>query len=106
METCADLKEAGDTSAGADSARGGGGNLTEEFEQGTLARAVLADDADHIALLDLEIDIAQCPYILAIGFLGTVVDGTNLQIRVFTAEDTGLPPTVEVVGNGARGDES
>ena len=58
------------------------------------------------ALLDLEINVAQCPYILAIGFLGTVVDGTNLQIGVFAAKDTGLPPTVEVVGNGARGDES
>ena len=106
MEARADLEEAGDTSAGADSAHSGGGNLTEEFEQGALAGAVLADDTYYIALLDLEIDIAQRPDILAVGFLRTVVDGTDFQIGVFAAEDTGLPPTVEVVGDSARGDES
>ena len=85
MEARADLEEAGDTSTGADGARGGGGNLTEEFEQGALALAVLADYTYHIALLYLEIDIAQRPDILLPAFWATVVDGTNLQVGVFVA---------------------
>ena len=91
METGTDLQQARDTAAGADSAHSRSGDLTEEFQQGGLAGAVLADDADHVALLDLEVDIAERPDVVGVGFLGAVVDRTDLEVGVFLAQDGGLP---------------
>ena len=106
MKTRTDLQEAGDASAGADSAHGRTSNLAEEFQQGGLAGAVLADDADDVALLDLEVDIAERPDVVGVGFRGAVVDRADLQVGVLAAEDGGLPPAVEVVADGACGHEA
>ena len=106
METGTDLQERSDTASSADSAHSRGGDLTEEFEQGGLAGAVLADDAYHVALLDFEVDIAERPDVVGVGFLGAVVDRTDLQVGVFLAQDGSLPPAVEVVADSACGHES
>ena len=106
MEARTDLQQRGDTSAGADSAHSRGGDLTQEFQQGTFAGAVLADDAYHIALLDLEVDIAQRPDVVGVGFLGTVIDRTDLEVGILAAQDGSLPPAVEVVADGAGGDKA
>ena len=106
MEARTDLQETSDTAAGADSAHCGGGDLAKEFQKGGLAGAVLADDAHHIALLDLEVDIAERPDIVGVGFRGAVVDRTDLEVGVFLAQDGGLPPAVEVVADGAGGHEA
>ena len=47
-----------------DPALGRLGDARQDLEQGRLARAVVADDADHLAALDLEIDVAQRPELL------------------------------------------
>ena len=106
MEARADLQQAGDSAPRADSAHGRASDLAEEFEQGTLAGAVLADDADDVALLDLEVDIAERPDVVGVGFRGAVVDRADLEVGVFLAQNGGLPPAVEVVTDGACGHEA
>lgn len=80
--------------------------MAEELQQGALASTVLTDDADDVALLDLERDVLQCPDIITVALGGTVIDLTNLEIGVFLAEDAGLEPAVEVVLQGACADET
>ena len=46
----------------------GGGDAAQDLEQGALAGAVAADDAEHFAALDLEGDVAQGPH--EIGVIG------------------------------------
>ena len=103
MEASTDLEETSDTAAGADSAYGRGSDLTKELQQGGLTGAVLADDADDVALLHLEVDIAERPDVVGVGFRGAVVDRADLQVGVLAAEDGGLPPAVEVMADGACG---
>ena len=100
------LQQTGDATSCADSAHSGARDLAEELEERTLASAVLADDADDVALLDLEVDIAECPYIVGVGFGSAVVDRADLEVGVLAAEDGGLPPAVEVVAEGACGHEA
>ena len=106
MEARTDLQETGDSAPSADSAHGRTRDLTEEFQQSGLARTVLADDADDVALLDLEVDIAERPDVVGVGFRGAVVDRADLQVGVLAAEDGGLPPAVEVMADGACGHEA
>lgn len=106
VETRADLQEAGDAAPRADSAHGRASDLTEEFQQGGLAGAVLADNANDISLLDLEVDIAERPDVVGVGFGGAVVDRADLEVGVILAQDGGLPPAVEVVAEGACGHEA
>ena len=47
-----------------DAARGRLGDAAEDLQQRALARAVAADDADDLALLDLEGDVLQRPELL------------------------------------------
>jgi len=61
VEAGADLKEGADAAVGFDGAGGGAGDLGEELEEGGFAGSVLADDADDIALLDFEVDVAKGP---------------------------------------------
>ena len=106
MEARADLQEAGDPSPSADSAHRWARDLAQQLQQGALAGTVLADDAHHVALLDTEVDIAERPDLVGVGLLGAVVDCTDLQVGVLLAEDSGVPPTVEVVAEGACGHEA
>jgi hypothetical protein len=64
MEAGADFQQAGDAPADLDPARGRLGDARQDLEQGGLAGAVVADDADQLASLDLEIDVTQRPYFL------------------------------------------
>jgi len=106
METGADLQEGGDTAFIGDMTSSRGGDMAEELQQGALASTVLADNADDVALLYLEGDVLQSPDIVAVTLGRAVVDLANLQVGVFLAEDGGLPPSVEVVGQGACADEA
>ncbi len=87
-------------------AGGGSGDMAEELQKGALAGTVLTDDTDDIALLDLERNVLQSPDIVTVALGRAVVDLANLEIGVFFAEDGGLPPTVEVVLQGAGADEA
>ena len=71
--------------------------MAEEFQQGALAGSVLTYDADDVALLYLEVDIFQCPYIVGMCFLTAVVDFADFQVWVFASHDSGLPKTVKVM---------
>ena len=106
METRTDLQEASDTAPSADTSHGRASDLTEELQERRFASAVLADDADDVALLDLEVDIAERPDIVGVGLRGAVVDRADLQVGVLAAEDGGLPPAVEVMADGACGHEA
>lgn len=97
VEAGAYLKEGGYTSAVADVACAGGGDVAEEFQEGALSGSVLAYDAYHVALLYLERDVLQCPDVVGVSFGGAVVDFAYLEVGVFFAEDAGLPPAIEVV---------
>lgn len=78
--------------------------MTEELQEGRLAGAILADDADDITLLYLKIDVLERPDIVAVALGSAVVGLTNLKVRVFFTEDGGLPPAVEIVTKGASAD--
>ena len=64
MEAGADLEQAGHPALDRDPPLGRLGDARQDLEQRRLARAVVADDADHLAALDLEIDVAQRPELL------------------------------------------
>src|SRR5882757_8289467 len=61
MEAGSDFEETSDPAIEIDNARGGFANPAQQFQQRALARAVSANDADHIALDDVEIDVANRP---------------------------------------------
>ena len=61
MEAGADLQQAADAALNLDLAAGGGGDAREDFEQGAFAGAIAADDAEDLALANLEADVAQGP---------------------------------------------
>jgi hypothetical protein len=71
--------------------------MAEEFQQGAFAGSVLTYDADDVALLYLEVDIFQCPYIVGMGFLTAVVDFAYLEVWVFLTSYGGLPETIKVM---------
>ena len=51
---------------GTDSAGGRTGDAAQEFQEGRFAGTVLADDTYDVALLDLEVDIAERPDVLGV----------------------------------------
>lgn len=83
MEAGAYLQQRGDAAAVTDVAGAWGGDMGEELEERALAGAVLTDDADDIALLYLEGDVLQRPYIVGCALGGAVVHLAYLQIGVF-----------------------
>lgn len=105
VEAGADLKQGGNAATGLDAASGRGGDTGEELQQRGFAGTILADDANDVALLDLEVDVLQCPDILALTLMGAVVSLTNLQVGIFTAEYVHGPPAVQVMADGAGGDQ-
>ena len=106
MEAGANLQQAGDAATGLDAAGGGGGDAAEELQQGALAGTVLTDNADNIALLDLEVDVLQGPDVLTAALLRAVVGLANLQVGVLPTKDIHRPPPVQVVGDGAGGHQA
>ena len=97
MEAGADFEEGTNTAMSTDSAGRRTGDAAQEFQEGRFAGAVLADDADYIALLDLEVDIAERPYVLGVALRGTVVSLADLEIRVLFAEDVGDPEAADIM---------
>ena len=61
VEAGAHLQQAGDPAVDLGAAAGRLGDAREDLEQRDLARAVAADDADDLALLDLEGDVLERP---------------------------------------------
>ena len=64
MKPGADFEQARDAAAQCDPARSRLGDAREDLEQGRFAGAVAADDAEDLALLDLEADILERPEFL------------------------------------------
>ena len=81
-----------------DLAGGGRGDAGEDLEQGALAGAVAADDAEDLALLDLEGDVLEGP---DVSVTVVVVFLADLQGGIGFAPELG-PGTVEVVPQGSR----
>ena len=105
MKSCTYLEEGGDAPTDAYLTRAWTGDSGEELKEGGLACTVLADDADDVALLNLEVDVLQSPDIVAMAFVGAVVGLTDLQVWVFFSKYVHRPPAVEIVGDGAGGDK-
>ena len=61
VEAGADLQQAGDPAADDGPAGGRFGDAAEDLQQRALARPVAADDADDLALVDLERDVLEGP---------------------------------------------
>ena len=70
------LVSAGDTPVDAEPPLRWFGDAAEYFEKCALARAVAADDAEHLALVDFEGNILQGPKVLRLG-----VDGATSRVR-------------------------
>src|SRR5690349_1880740 len=70
MEAGAHFEQAGDPTFDRDASRRRLGDAAEKFEQGGLARAVAPDDADRLALFDLETDVLERPELLALRRVG------------------------------------
>ena len=80
-----------------DSAGGWAGDAAQQLEERRLAGTVLADDADDVALLDLEVDVAEGPDVVGVAFGGTVVGLADLEVGVLFAEDVGDPEATDVM---------
>ncbi len=59
VETCAELEQRGDASAHIDHAARRRENAADDLQQGRLAGAVAADQADRLAVADIQIDVVQ-----------------------------------------------
>ena len=103
VEPGAHLEQRGNPPADVDLADGGRSDAREELQQCALARAVLADDADHVALLHAEIDVPQGPDELSPVRAPGLADP---QERVLLPQHVHRPPTVEVVAERARGHDA
>ena len=103
VEPGAHLEQRGDPPANVDLADGGRSDAREELQQRALARAVLADDADHVALLHAEIDVPQGPDELSPVRAPGLADP---QERVLLPQHVHRPPAVEVVAERARGHDA
>ena len=97
VEPGAHFEEARDAALGADCAGGGGGHAAKQLEERALAGAITADDAHDVALFHLEVDVLQCPHIVAVALVRAVVRLAHLEIRVIAAQHLGLPEPVQVV---------
>ena len=97
MEARAHFEEARDATPCADGAGGGGGHAAEEFKEGAFACSVPADDSHDVALFHLEVDILECPHVVAVALVRAVVRLPHLQVGVIAAQHLGLPETVQVV---------
>ena len=106
VKTGSDFQERTYSTVGTDSAGGGACDAGEEFEQCALAGTILTDDTDDVTLLDLEIDVTECPDIVRGALGGTIVSLTYLQVRVFLMEDVGDPEAADVVTQGLGGDQA
>ena len=71
METGSHFQQAAHPTVQFDLAAGWLGDPAENFKQRALARAVASDDADHLALPDVEREFAERPE----GFLGGTLEG-------------------------------
>ena len=103
METGSDFQEGADTAAGTDTAHGRARHFGQKFQERALPRPIFADDADHIALLNLEVYVPESPDILTAAGFCPVIGFADLQIRVLFLEDGCLPPPVEVMGQRLGG---
>ena len=97
MEAGADFEQGADTAMGTDGTGSGSCDAGKEFEEGRFAGTVLADDADDVALIDLEVDVAEGPDVFGGALRGTVVRLPDLEIRVLFAEDVGDPKSSYVM---------
>src|SRR5581483_10055408 len=61
MEAGSDLEQAGHASAHRHLTRSRAGNARKNFEQRALAGAIAADDAQHVTLLHVEVDVFERP---------------------------------------------
>jgi hypothetical protein len=84
MEAGADFEQGADTAVGTDGTGGGACDAGEELEEGGFTGTVLADDADDVALLDLEVDVAEGPDVITRSTSGTIINLSYFQIWVFT----------------------
>ena len=84
MKAGADFQQGTYTAVGTDGTCGGACDAGEEFEKCRLSGTVLADDAYHVALLDLEVDVAESPDIVTRAASGTIINLSYFQIWVFT----------------------
>ena len=99
----AHLQQAADAPPHLHQPLGGGGDLREDLEEGALAGAVAPDDAQHLALLDLEADVFEGPDALALAV--AVVGLADPGIGVGLPAQAG-PPAVEVARDRARADHA
>ena len=106
METCADLEEGTNSTMGSNRAGRRTGDAAQQFQKGRFAGAVLADDTNDVALLDLEVDVAERPDVVRGALRGTIVGLADLEIRVLLAEDVGDPEAADIVGQGLGGDQA
>ena len=97
MEAGADFEQGADTTMGTDGTGGGTGDAGEEFEEGGFTGTVLADDADDVALLDLEVDVAEGPDVFGGAFRGTIVGLADLEIRIFFSKNIRYPKSSYVM---------
>ena len=91
MEAGADFQQGADTAVGTDGTGRRASDAGEELEEGGFTGTVLADDADDVALLHFEVDVAERPDVFGGALGGTVVGLAYLEIRVLFAEDVGDP---------------
>ena len=78
MEACADLKQRGDASASLDCSCRWGCNAAQKLEECRFACTILADDAYNVALLNLEVYVAQSIYKITCALGSAVVGLTHL----------------------------
>ena len=109
MKAGADLKQAGNPPPDFDPASGGLGDAAEYFQQGALAGAVAADNAEDFPLLDLEAYVLERPEffnVIALDDLSSAheIDGLAGKVFSFAADDI-AQRNIAFALNGSVADE-
>ena len=97
MKTCTHFEQGSYSASCTDSADGRSRHFGKQFQECTLSCTVFTDDTNDISLLDLEVDVTKCPYIITVSDRRPVIDLTYAQVGVLFLEDGSVPPPVKVV---------
>ena len=101
MKTGAYLQQRGYPPPGFDGTGRGCRYLAQDFQQGTLASTVFADNTEYLSFFYLEIDILQSPDVFALAPGRPVIGLSDLEIGVFFSAQA-VPPAIEIVRERSR----
>ena len=106
MEPCTHFQKTSDTTLSPNRTSSWSCHFRKQFEQCALSCSIFADDAHHIALFHLKVNVLQGPYVITVGSFGTVINRANFHERVFLTQNIHNPPPLKIATQRSTGDQT